>query len=512
MNAHTWRESIQTLTHPRVITMFLFGISAGLPLALIFGSLSLWLREAGVDRSVVTFFSWAALGYSFKFVWAPIVDQLPLPFLSTRLGRRRAWILFAQFSVIASILVMAFINPALSDLHLKLMALACIILGFSSATQDIVIDAYRIESTPSDLQALTAASYITGYRVGMLLSGAGALYLAETLGSETGAYHYAAWRITYISMAVMMLIGVTTTLIIGEPAIVQKHVRRYSNRNYIRFFLVFILAVTGFVLGFHFSPVIIDRWVYSLCAPSEHNALANFGVELARLGLSTLAAGAVMLGLIRISFVEKTMIVDSYISPIMDFFKRYALGPGGLVLVLIGLYRISDIVLGVIANVFYQDMGYSKTDIATAAKTFGLFMTIIGGFLGGVLSIHFGIIRVLFVGALLAALTNLLFMGLAVAGHDITLLYVVIAADNLAGGLASAVFVAFLSRLTNISFTAMQYALFSSLTTLFPKLISGYSGTIVNNIGYIDFFLLTFLLGLPVLLVIYLLGRHLKFE
>ena len=195
MNAHTWRESIQTLTHPRVITMFLFGISAGLPLALIFGSLSLWLREAGVDRSVVTFFSWAALGYSFKFVWAPIVDQLPLPFLSTRLGRRRAWILFAQFSVIASILVMAFINPALSDLHLKLMALACIILGFSSATQDIVIDAYRIESTPSDLQALTAASYITGYRVGMLLSGAGALYLAETLGSETGAYHYAAWRI-----------------------------------------------------------------------------------------------------------------------------------------------------------------------------------------------------------------------------------------------------------------------------------------------------------------------------
>jgi len=221
---------------------------------------------------------------------------------------------------------------------------------------------------------------------------------------------------------------------------------------------------------------------------------------------------SIVFALIKYKFVEKKIVVESYLAPVLDFFQRYGLKLAILLLVLIGLYRISDIVLGVIANIFFQDLGYSKKEIASVVKTFGLFMTIAGGFLGGILSIRFGVMKVLFLGALLTVLTNLLFMLLAVKGYDIQLLYLVISADNLSAGIASAAFVAFLSRLTNISFTAMQYAIFSSLMTLFPKIIGGYSGSIVENIGYTNFFLVASLLGVPVLGIIYLVNKHLKFE
>jgi PAT family beta-lactamase induction signal transducer AmpG len=176
-------------------------------------------------------------------------------------------------------------------------------------------------------------------------------------------------------------------------------------------------------------------------------------------------------------------------------------------LALIGLYRVSDIVLGVISNVFYQDLGFSKNTIATVVKSFGLGMSIIGGFVGGILALRYGVMRILFAGAVLSALTNILFIVLANAGQDIGLLYWVIAADNLSAGLASAAFVAFLSSLTHISFTAMQYAIFSSIMTLFPKVLGGYSGSIVESIGYESFFLITALMGLPVLFLIVWVNR-----
>ena len=212
-----WQQSIRAFLHPRVITMLFFGFSAGIPLLLIFSTLGLWLREAGLERSAVTFFSWAALGYSFKFVWAPIVDFLPLPFLSKYLGRRRSWILVSQIAIIISISLMAMTDPSMGDLQLKMMAFAAIALGFSSATQDIVIDAYRIESAPPDLQALMSSTYIAGYRIGMLISGAGSLLLASFFGSEMHSYNYDAWRFTYFFMGFFMLIGIITTLIVNEP-------------------------------------------------------------------------------------------------------------------------------------------------------------------------------------------------------------------------------------------------------------------------------------------------------
>ncbi|MCG8379113.1 MAG: MFS transporter [Proteobacteria bacterium] len=506
-----WKNSFQAFLHPRVITMLFYGFSAGIPLLLIFSSLGLWLREAGIDRSTVTFFSWAALAYSFKFIWAPIVDKLPLPYLTKKLGRRRAWMLLSQIAVIFSIFAMASIDPSNSSLQLKILALACVMLGFSSATQDIVIDAYRIESAGAELQALMASTYITGYRIGMLVSGAGSLYIASTLGSEMGSYNYTAWQITYSCMAAAMLVGVITTLTIKEPERNKEIEYKYSNATYIRFFIVFVFSIIGFILIFNLSSDIASNWKTQLASILNNQALSNFCIELLRLSIGALFFLLIAITFIKINFIERNIVIESYVEPVIDFFRRYGLKLAVLLLALICLYRISDIVLGVIAQIFYQDIGYTKKEIAPVLA-FGMIMTITGGLLGGVLAMRYGIIRILFLGALLTVITNLLFMILATSGYNITLLYMVIFADNLSAGIASAAFIAFLSRLTNISFTAMQYAIFSSLMTLMPKTIGGYSGSIVENIGYSNFFLFASLLGVPVLIIIYYANKHLKFE
>jgi PAT family beta-lactamase induction signal transducer AmpG len=206
------------------------------------------------------------------------------------------------------------------------------------------------------------------------------------------------------------------------------------------------------------------------------------------------------------------MVERSYLMPVRDFFERYGSSFAWLLLTLVGLYRISDIVLGVISNVFYYDLGYDKSEIGQAVFVFGLLMTITGSLIGGLLSVRFGVIRILFLGALLSAATNMLFVILATVGYNMSWLYIVISADNLSAGLASAAFIAFLSSLTNISFTATQYAIFSSLMTLLPKLIGGYSGTMVDAIGYSNFFLLTALMGIPVLLLILVAARRYQFS
>ncbi len=505
----SWQESLRAFVAPQVVTMLFLGIAAGLPLLLIFSSLSLWLREAGVDRSAVTYFSWAALGYSFKFVWAPLLDILPLPILSKLLGRRRSWLLLSQLMIICSIILMAMVDPATHSL--TLMAIAAVLLGFSAATQDVVIDAYRIESADTRLQAMMSASYIAGYRIGMLLAGAGALMLASYFGSEMGEYNYHAWRHSYLIMATLMLVGVATTLLSSEPE-VNKKVHDDRRRDYLGLMLTFVLSISGFIGCFYLTSDWAVQARLQLFSWLGNGPLAAVAVELIRLLLATLAAVVIARTLILMGWVQKSIVHRSYVAPIQDFFKRYGLSMALLLISLIGLYRISDIVLGVIANVFYQDMGFTKPQIATVVKTFGLFMTILGGFLGGILVLRFGVMRILLLGAVLSALTNLLFMLLAQMGNDIVMLYIVISADNLSGGLASAAFIAFLSSLTNISFTAVQYAIFSSLMTLLPKILGGYSGTMVEGIGYEQFFLLTALLGVPVLLLIVFAARRFKVE
>ena len=511
-----WVDILNAYRHPRVITMLFFGFSAGLPILLIFSTLSLWLREADVSRSTVTYFSWAALGYSFKFIWAPIVDKMPLPVLTSLLGRRRAWLLVAQIAIIIAILWMGFTDPKASHVawidlgpggNLTVMAFAAVMLGFSSATQDIVIDAYRIESAAKDLQAMLSSTYIAGYRIGMLVAGAGALKLAAYWGSEE-TYVYSAWKWTYICMALAMLVGVVTTLVIREP-VVKQQANRYLNstRDYGRFLALFILVVTGFVCVFFFTADLVSNIKSTVIENFAINkGLVGFVVESLRM-FSALAAAWIVARLSVAAGVARfELLYETYMEPMANFFQRYG-KPALLVLALVGVYRISDIVLGVISNVFYQDLGFTKDQIANIVKTFGLIMTILGGFIGGALSFRYSVYRILFAGAVLAAATNLLFMMLAQIGNNEAMLIIVIAADNLSAGLASAAFVAYLSSLTDIRFTALQYALFSSIMTLLPKILGGYSGSIVDSIGYESFFLFTAIIGIPVLLLVYFVAR-----
>lgn len=504
LSAHSWRESAATYTRPAVLRMLLLGFSAGLPLLLIFGTLSVWLTRAEVNRELVTQFSWAALGYSFKFVWAPLVDKLPLPVLHVLLGRRRSWLLVSQVLIITAIVWMAMTDPAHNVIF---MAWAAVMLGFSAATQDICIDAYRIESQSAEYQAAMSATYIAGYRIGMIVSGFVALKMTGWLGAGL-VYDYAVWQKIYLVMAGFMLVGVLTTLTMPEPVINRrKDTYLHSARDYVRFLGLFVIFTSVFIFGFAVldPSAVISRFLIETFAWQD--PVAGFVAQICRLSLAlVLALGATYLSII-FHVVNRAMVRDTYIEPVADFFRRYGKF-AALILLLIGLYRVSDIVLGVIANVFYLNIGFTEDNIADYAKLYGLIMTIVGGFAGGLLAMRFGVMRILLLGAILSAATNLLFMLMANIGSDLDLLKLVIAADNLSGGIAAAAFVAYLSSLTNVSFTATQYAIFSSLMTLIPKVLGGYSGAIVNATNYPTFFLITAVLGIPVvLLILYLMYR-----
>jgi PAT family beta-lactamase induction signal transducer AmpG len=429
--------------------MLLLGFSAGLPLLLVFGTLSFWLREAGIERSTIGFLSWVALAYGFKWAWAPLVDRLPLPWLTRTLGRRRSWMLLAQLLVIAGLIGMALSDPRDGILQFALLAL---LVAFSSATQDIAIDAYRIEAVEEVLQGAMASSYMVGYRLAMIMSGAGALAIAAYIDPTEGSYHQEAWMAAYLSMAALMLVGVVTVLMIREPQVqVDAGTRQREAQADRR--LQQLAWLPGPLQGF-------AAWFY----------------------------GAV-------------------ISPFADFIGRYR-WQALLILALIATYRISDVVLGVISNVFYVDLGFSKAEVAAITKVYGVIMTLLGAGLGGVLMLRLGVMRILFAGGLLAALTNLLFALLSTLGHDVPMLTLVISIDNLSAGLATSAFVAYLSSLTNVSYSATQYALFSSVMLLLPKFLGGFSGVMVDGMGYPSFFLLTTLMGMPVLVLILLAMRY----
>ena len=699
-----WKSAFTAFLDRRALIMLFLGFSAGIPILLIFSSLSLWLGEAGIDKSAVTFFSWAALGYSFKFVWAPLVDELPVPVLTKLLGRRRAWLLIAQLLIICAISIMAFSDPSLGQSYLYQMAAGAVLLGFSAATQDIVIDAYRIELAETQMQTVLASTYNAGYRIGMIVAGAGALFLAAYLGTAKGNYIYEAWKWTYLAMAAVMLVGIATTLCIREPQ-VDRVRKEYKRVDYYRLVAVFFVSVVSFVLSYVYSgkltEMLIQLWTIK-------DSFALFCFEALRFIGSGAVAFMVGSSLVKMGAVNKQMAYETWVNPVADFFKRYGVKLALVLLLLIGFYRISDIIAGVISNVFYQDLNFTKEQIAEAVKVYGVIFSLVGGFLGGLLAQRMNIMKLMFVGAILASSTNLIFIGLVKSGQplndvvinvgeqsfkaqadetgawaikvpveqlqanerltatasfqndtsqpvsvtlpyisqtgastallllpitadnvidqreseasivvrgqylatlaenqsiklsldgqsfdakldkegvfsaaipakllldsnskklnailmqneraqqhtalnyqvdpaaakSVTLdfdlqpinlnkavdgqlevkgkvikeyssnwLYFAIIVDNLASGLAGAAFIAFLSSLTSVSFTAVQYAIFSSLMTLTPKILGGYSGTIVSNIGYPNFFLLTTLIGIPILILVVWVAKLLR--
>tara|TARA_B100000886_G_scaffold336033_1_gene294085 strand:- start:501 stop:1958 length:1458 start_codon:yes stop_codon:yes gene_type:complete len=470
------------------LRMLLFGFSSGLPILLVFSTLSVWLVKAGVSRSTITMFSWAALAYSFKFIWSPIIDNLRIPIKN--LGHRKSWLLISQLMIILSLIFISFTDPSKT---LIFTAIGSVLIAFSSASQDIIIDAYRIESAPQKMQGALSSMYIAGYRIAMLIAGAGSLYLASFFGVEV--YDVNVWKKVYLIMAFLMLIGVLTTLYSPEPNVNRK-ISLLSLNDQLRFLISFFLAISMFI------------FTYSLLEnPFNNNEpLIKFFYAVIRISLCFLSAGFLVYLLSKINFIKKNAASIAYINPITNFIERYG-KTAVLILLLIGLYRIADIVMGVVANVFYLDRGYNVKEIATYSKFFGVFATIIGGIIGGYSAIKIGTLKALFFGALIAAASNLLFAWLAISDPNIKILIIVITADNISSGFAGAAFVVYLSALTSIKFTATQYALFSSLMLLLPKVLAGYSGAIVDGIGYANFYIFTAIIGIPVLLLIFWIGK-----
>lgn len=474
-----------------IVALFFLGISSGLPILLVFGTLSVWLREAGIERTTIGFLSWAGLSYGFKFVWAPIVDNLKLPYLSSWFGRRRAWMLFSQCLVLLALIWMSQQNPQNSYTSFVLLAVGAVVLGFASATQDIVIDAYRIDIAPDNQQALLAGIAISGYRIGMLLAGAGALELSAWMGGES-LYSYSSWQTAYLCMALLMLIGISTTLLIKEPI---SNTKNNYIKSHSRLFFHFLLVVTAFVLSFIALGYLVE-------AINTNHAVIKFLFSTIRLVTSIIIAIYIGNLLCSKGLLDKQEFHQVYISPFLDFFNSY--GKIALLLILvICFYRTSDIVMGVMAKVFYIDMGYSKTQISRITFVFGTIVSLVGGILGGLFAYKYGVIKILFIGAIVSALSNLIFIYLANLQEPSSLaLALAIIGDNLSGGLAGGAAVAFLSSLVSKKFSATQYAAFSSITLLFPKLFAGYSGQIVDFVGYDKFFMITALMGVPVVLLI----------
>lgn len=422
-----WLQSFLVYRNPRVIGMLFLGFSAGLPFPLVFSTLTAWLGTYDVEKSAIGMFAWVGLLYSIKIFWAPLVDRLPLPFITRALGRRRSWMLIAQLGIAAGLLGMAGTDPTAA---LTTVALLSVAVAFCSATQDIAIDAYRIEAVEPESQGAMAATYQLGYRVAVLVGTAGALYLAE----------FFSWSLAYTAMALCMGVGPITALIIREPEINGRGGMGWGRDG-----------------------------------PLAARLAGWFG--------------------------------DAVAGPFVEFFKRngrFAI----LLLAFIGMSRISDLLLGIMANPFYLDIGYSLLEIANVAKVFGFIVAIVGALLGGVIVSRYGPIRPLIVATALLSITNLCFAALASHGvADLLYLAVLISADNFALGFASTVFIAYFSSLTSAAYTATQYALFSSLMVFPGKFLSGFSGIVVDSTDFATFFLYASAMGVPAIVLAMIITR-----
>lgn len=423
-----WLAALAVYRQPSSLRMLALGFAAGLPYLLIFGTLSFWLREAGVNLATIGFVSWVGGVFAFKWCWSPLVDRLPIPLLTRWLGRRRSWLLLAQVGVVVALCGIALSDPKIS---LSQTITFAVMLAFCAATQDIALDAYRIESAGADEQSALSAAYQIGYRLAMIWAGAGALLIAARAETPNPAhYDPLAWRTAYLAMAASMIIGWLTVLLSPEPAR---------------------------------APL----------PPAKD---------------------------------LRSWLTDAVVSPFADFIRRYR-WHAVLVLALIATYRVSDIVIGIMAYPFYKDMGYSKEEVAAISKVYGVIMTLVGALLGGVLSKKIGLMRTLMLGAVLSSASNLLYAWLTTRGHDLSALTAVISIDNLSSGIAATAFIAYMSSLTNISYSATQYAMLSSMMLLFPKWLAGFSGVAVERMGYANFFTGTAVIGIPVLLLIWLASR-----
>ena len=396
-------NSLKIYFDKRIVTILFLGFASGLPLLLVLSTLSFWLKDAKVSIAAIGLFSLVRLPYGLKFLWSPIIDSIELPYLTKIMGRRRSWAIVIQILLMMSIVAMAGTYPEETPL---VTAFCALLVAFFSASQDIVIDAYRIEILEEDEQGAGSAMIVLGYRIAMLFSGAGALWLAISF----------SWNMVYLIMGLASLVGIITILLAKEPVFIKK------------------------------------------------------------------------------SEIKANFFKTSVIAPLKDFIKR----PNAvLILLFIMFYKLCDTYIGPMANPFYVEMGFSKETIASITQVYGMGATIVGGIIGGLLVKRYGIMKSLFIGGVLQALSNLMYALQAMVGNNASFLILTISFENMSGGVGTTAFVAYMSSLCSIAYTATQYALLSSLMAFARDVIASSSGYMVASFGWINFFIITMFMAIP---------------
>lgn len=425
----SWMDTIRSLARPKVSIMLALGFSSGLPFMLVGNTLGYWLRESGIALATIGFLSWVGLAYSLKFLWAPLIDKMDAPLVGAWLGRRRGWMIISQILVGLCLLGMSYIKP---EGGLMLFTLLAAIAAFASATQDIVVDAWRIEvSDASEDMALLSSSYQLGYRASLLVTDALILILAGAIG----------WSVSYSAMGALMAVGIVATLFAAEP--------------------------------------------------KRGPAVADVAPLWSARGLFDAVAG-----------------------PFISFFKQHG-HRALLILAAVCLYRLSDFVMGPMANPFYADLGLTKETVGAVRGSVGLIASVVGVAAAGLTAVRFGFISTLLIGAVIGPASNLGFSVLAMVGPSTEVFTGAMIVDNFATGFAGTALVGYMSSLTTLGYTATQYALLSSFYALLGKVLKGFSGLVVQKLSethallesYAIFFLGTALIGIPALLLCILLVR-----
>ena len=448
-----WLESLAVYRDRRMLVILGLGFSSGLPLYLVFSTLSLWLKDAGLSVQVIGMFAVTRIPYSFKFLWSPLMDRVPIPGLTSALGRRRSWLLVTQLGLAAAIVQLALSDPASApDLTLWL----AVAVAALAASQDIVVDAYRIDRLPAEKQSAGAGVAAAGYRLGMLASGAGALYL-------TG--YGVSWETTYLIMAGLVAVGVITTLLCREP------------------------EAAGPAAG-----------------PAAEPAAEPAGTDSHATGSATGSATSTG-GVQRNGDAVVSHLYQGLVAPFIDLLRRHGVVTVLLLIPFALLFKLGDALASTMSNVFLADIGFTKIDIANISKTYGLVATILGVMLGGWLVRALGMMRALWVGGLVQMASNLMYTLQAHVGADAWVLTATIGVENLSGGVGDAAFVAYLSSLCNRAYSATQYALLAALAGVVRNVVSMYTGHWAAAMGWADFFLLTAAAAVPGLVALYALGR-----
>jgi PAT family beta-lactamase induction signal transducer AmpG len=475
------RTGLAVFAERRILVMVALGFAAGLPFLLIFDTLSAWLREEGLTLEVIGFFSLATLVYSLKFLWAPLVDRTRVPLLTDWLGHRRSWMLVCQAAVIAGLWLLSGQNPAS---QLAAMAALAVLVGFCSATQDIAIDAWRIEVVDDTRQGAMAAAYQWGYRAATLTAGAVPLVLADAFG----------WNLSYAVMAALMGIGILATL--AAPREPQHTIRGASLedvppapvRDAWEWAVRLVVLVAGALIlgsGLAANATVLASLSRGVGLPGVADTLVSAWRSSSGIWfqmLAVLAGFAVILVAVSPIPGARTRpgvyLGTALSEPLRVFFARFG-RTGVPILALICLYRLSDFVLNIM-NPFYLDLGFTLTEVAEVRKIFGV-VALMGGVLAGGWSIaRFGMLPSLLAGAFGGPLSNLVFVWLATQGHDLPSLFVSIGIENVLSGFAGTCLIAYMSSLTSAGFTATQYALFSSLYALPGKILASQSGRLVE--------------------------------